>query len=58
MKTDCDCGCNDPVADTPEEMLRFLSHRMHMAGVATCVAEQYASDIDLIIEKFYPKENT
>lgn len=53
VKEGCDCGCNDPVANTPEAMLRFLSSRFKGAGVADSVAKIYAHDIDLIIEKFY-----
>lgn len=31
--TDCDCGCNEPIATTPQEMLEFLAHRFEYAGV-------------------------
>ena len=33
--TDCDCGCNEPIATTPQEMLEFLAHRFEYAGVIT-----------------------
>lgn len=52
---DCDCCCNDPVADTPEGMLKFLANRFEYAGVSDSVAKIYARDIWLIIEKYYAK---
>ena len=54
--TECDCGCNDPVADTPEEMLRFLAHRLEYAGVSDSVAGVYARDIRKLIEEYYGVE--
>lgn len=54
--TECDCGCNDPVAETPEEMLRFLAHRLEYAGVSESVAGTYARDIRYVLEKYY-KDN-
>lgn len=51
--TQCDCGCNNPVADTPEEMLRFLAHRLETTGVSASVAAIYARDIRLIIENYF-----
>jgi hypothetical protein len=54
-RKDCNCGCNDPVADTPEDMLKFLANRLEYAGVSDAVAAIYARDIRLIIEKYYAK---
>ena len=54
--TDCDCGCNDPVADTPEEMLRFLAGRLEFAGVGESVAAIYARDIRNILNAYYNGE--
>jgi len=58
VREGCDCGCNDPVARTPEKMLRFLKNRLEMAGVAEPVADIYAHDIGLILDEYYdtPKE--
>lgn len=53
MKEGCDCGCNDPVADTPQGMLEFLANRFEFAGVSESVAQYYARDIRLILDKFY-----
>jgi hypothetical protein len=50
---ECDCGCNVPVAETPEEMLRFLAHRLEYAGTSDSVAAIYARDIRYVIEKHY-----
>lgn len=49
--TDCDCGCNDPIAETPEEMLVFLLHRFKYGGVSDGVAAYYARDIKYILDK-------
>lgn len=49
--TDCDCGCNTPVADDPLAMLEFLANRMENAGVADAVAQIYARDIRRILDK-------
>ena len=58
MKQDCDCGCNDPVATTPHEMLKFLAGRFEYAGVSESVAEYYARDIRKILkEHFEENEN-
>jgi hypothetical protein len=46
---DCNCGCNEPVATKPIEMLRFLSARFKHGGVSEVVAESYARDIDAIL---------
>lgn len=46
---DCDCGCNEPVATEPMEMLRFLSARFKHGGVSEVVALSYARDIDAIL---------
>lgn len=64
VREGCDCGCNEPVARTPEKMLRFLANRFEMAkedGIAGSVASIYAHDIRLILEEHYgwkdfPKE--
>jgi hypothetical protein len=53
MKEDCDCGCNDPVATTPQEMLEFLAHRLEYAGVSDSVAKYYARDIRLILKEYF-----
>ena len=53
MNNDCDCGCNDPVATTPQEMLEFLAGRFEFAGVSESVAKYYARDIRLILKEFY-----
>jgi hypothetical protein len=34
---ECDCGCNEPVATTPQEMLEFLAHRFEYAGESSCL---------------------
>lgn len=46
---DCDCGCNDPVATTPRDMLEFLANRFEMAGVTAAVGSIYAHDIRKIL---------
>jgi hypothetical protein len=51
--TDCDCGCNTPVAETPEGMLKFLAHRLDYAGVAEGVAKIYARDIRKLVKEHY-----
>ena len=56
MKNYCSCGCCDPVATTPEEMLRFLANRFEHAGVADEVARVYARDIRLILKTHYGVE--
>ena len=56
MKEDCDCGCNDPVADTPQEMLEFLAHRFEFAGVSESVALYYARDIRKILKEYYNEQ--
>lgn len=53
MKDECDCGCNDPIATTPQEMLDFLAHRFEYAGVSETVAKCYALDIRKILEEHY-----
>jgi len=53
FKEGCDCGCNDPVATTPKDMLTFLAHRLESAGVADVVAQSYAYDIRTILKKYY-----
>ena len=58
IKEGCDCGCNEPVASTPESMLRFLATRLEHAGVADCVARIYAHDIKLIIKEFYSEQKS
>jgi hypothetical protein len=50
---ECDCGCNVPVAETPEEMLRFLADRLEYAGTSDNVAAVYARDIRYVLEKHY-----
>ena len=55
--TDCDCGCNEPIATTPQEMLEFLAHRFEYAGVSDAVAKSYARDIRMIIETHFESEN-
>lgn len=57
IKEGCDCGCNDPVATTPEGMLRFLKSRFEFAGVSDGVAEIYAHDIGLILDKYFAKKD-
>ena len=51
--TECDCGCNNPVATTPEEMLRFLANRLEYDGTSESVAATYARDIRKLIEEYY-----
>ena len=51
--SDCDCGCNIPVAQTPERMLRFLLGRFQYGGVADSVAAIYARDIKYVLDKHY-----
>lgn len=51
--TECDCGCNTPVAETPEEMLRFLAGRLEYAGTSDGVAATYARDIRYVLDKYY-----
>jgi len=51
--TDCDCGCNNPVADTPIEMLVFLLNRFSHAGVSDSVAAIYARDIKRILDNYF-----
>ncbi len=53
MKEDCDCGCNEPVATNPKEMLEFLAGRMEYAGIAHAVALGYARDIRKILKEYY-----
>ena len=53
MKDECDCGCNEPVATTPQEMLEFLAYRFEYAGVSETVAKWYARDIRKILEEHY-----
>jgi hypothetical protein len=53
----CDCGCNDPVATTPQEMLEFLAGRLEYAGVADVVAKSYARDIRLILKEHFGVES-
>lgn len=54
VKPGCDCGCNIPVATTPEKMLRFLAGRLEHAGVSDAVAKLYAEDIRSILKEHYP----
>jgi len=56
MNEDCNCGCNDPVATTPQEMLEFLAHRFEFAGVSEAVAEHYARDIRKILKEHFGVE--
>lgn len=51
--TDCDCGCNIPVASTPEGMLKFLANRLEFAGVDQGVARIYARDIRKLVKDEY-----
>lgn len=53
---DCDCGCNEPVAKTPEGMLKFLAQRFEYAGVADEVAKIYARDIRFVLKEHYGVE--
>ena len=54
---DCDCGCNDPVADTPQQMLEFLANRFTYGAVADGVADIYARDIRKILKDHYGIDN-
>jgi hypothetical protein len=56
VSENCDCGCNDPVATTPQEMLEFLAGRLEYAGVADVVAKSYARDIRLILKEHFGAE--
>ena len=49
----CDCGCNAPIATTPQEMLEFLAHLFEYAGVSETVTKWYARDIRKILEEHY-----
>jgi len=51
--SDCDCGCNTPVATTPKDMLEFLANRFEYAGVSEAVALWYARDIRRILKEHY-----
>jgi hypothetical protein len=53
MEENCDCGCMDPVAITPQEMLEFLADRFEYAGVSDLVAKAYARDIRKILEDYF-----
>lgn len=53
VREGCDCGCNDPVARNPKDMLVFLEGRLRYAGVADAVAEIYAHDIRMILKEHY-----
>lgn len=53
VREGCDCGCNEPVARTPEKMLRFLANRFETGGVSESVADIYAHDIRLILKEYY-----
>lgn len=48
-KQPCQCGCNDPFASTPTDMLIFLAQRFEFAGVAEGVAQSYARDIRKVL---------
>ena len=50
--SDCDCGCNTPVADTPIEMLEFLLQRFSRCGVSDAVAAFYARDIQWVLSEY------
>lgn len=52
MKTceqECQCGCNDPFASNPIDMLIFLAQRFEFAGVGDGVALSYARDIRKVL---------
>jgi len=49
IKQPCNCGCNDPFATEPIEMLKFLAQRMEWAPVAEGVAKSYARDIRKVL---------
>lgn len=51
--TECDCGCNNPVAESEIEMLEFLLQRFSMCGVSDAVAAVYARDIKKLLENRY-----
>ena len=53
VREGCDCGCNDPVARNPKDMLVFLARRFDHAGVAESVASIYAYDIKLILKEHF-----
>lgn len=52
IKEGCDCGCNDPVATNPRDMLKFLAYRFE-DGVSEAVARIYQHDIKLILKEHY-----
>ena len=54
--TDPECGCTDPVATTPKDMLEFLADRLEFAGVSHAVALSYAQDIRNILKEHYGVE--
>ena len=51
--TDCECGCNKPVADTPRGMLEFLLNRFSRSGISDSVAAIYARDIQEIMKNYH-----
>jgi hypothetical protein len=53
MTENCECGCADPVATTPQEMLEFLAGRFEYAGVSDLVAKSYAQDIRWILKEHF-----
>ena len=54
--SDCDCGCNIPVAKDPISMLKFLQGRMEFAGIADGVAAIYARDIKFVLDNYKPEQ--
>lgn len=48
-ESDCDCGCNDPVATDAFGMIEFLAYRFEHAGVSELVAKKYARDCRAIL---------
>jgi hypothetical protein len=56
IKEGCDCGCNDPVATNPKDMLIFLANRFEH-GVSESVAHIYQYDIRLILKEHYGIES-
>ena len=54
--TDPECGCKDPVATNPKDMLEFLAGRFEFAGVSHGVALSYAQDIRMILKEHYGVE--
>ena len=56
MNAECDCECDDPVADNPREMLEFLADRFEYAGVSEGVARSYARDIRKILKEHFGVE--